>query len=394
MNKQTDYGQYFTTNQLLKEKLYNFILNEPTTILEPSVGRGDLVCFVKEKKTGIHFDMYEIDKDVPLLSGVTESGKVTYADFMTQNIEQKYTTVIGNPPFVRTKRGNLYIDFTEKCFNLLVPDGGEMIFIVPSDFFKLTCASKLLDKMMKNGNFTHIFHPNNEKLFENASIDVLVFRYCRSLTELQKQVLYNDKLLYVINKNGFITFIENDPTATNTTLFTFDYYFDVYVGLVTGKEDVYKNRELGNIDIINGENKVEKYIYVESFPCPNEKINSYLLEHKPVLIGRAIRKFNEKNWFEWGAPRNISVMRMKRGSDCIYLSNLTRHTNVAFLEKVNYFGGGLLMLLPKKNINLQKIVTYMNSNTFKENFMFSGRFKIGHRQICNSQIPAEYIELC
>ena len=49
------------------------------------------------------------------------------------------------------------------------------------------------------------------------------------------------------------------------------------------------------------------------------------------------------------------------------------------------------MLKPKKECNLDKIVLYINSNIFKNNFIFSGRFKIGHRQICNSYIPCEYL---
>jgi hypothetical protein len=61
--------------------------------------------------------------------------------------------------------------------------------------------------------------------------------------------------------------------------------------------------------------------------------------------------------------------------------------------KVSYFGGGLIMLKPKKACNLNNIVSYLNSNTFKDNFLFSGRFKIGHRQISNSYIPSEYLQL-
>ena len=49
------------------------------------------------------------------------------------------------------------------------------------------------------------------------------------------------------------------------------------------------------------------------------------------------------------------------------------------------------MLKPKKECNLNNVVSYLNSNTFKDNFIFSGRFKIGHRQISNSNIPSEYL---
>jgi len=377
-------GQYFTTHNELKEKVFEFILNNPSNILEPSIGQGDLITFITDHNPSIIFDMYEIDSTIKLLDKI-EKDKVIYVDFMKQQITKTYKTIVGNPPYIRTKKGNLYIDFIEKCYNLL-DNNGELIFIVPSDFFKLTSASKLLNVMMINGTFTHIFHPHNEKMFENASIDIIIFRYCKN-NLIEKKVLYNDKLLYIINSNGLITFEEKE----NNNNVMFQDYFDIYVGLVSGKEEVYKNEKLGNIKILNGEDKVEKYIYIEQFPCEDEEINKYLLQHIKVLTQRKIRKFNEKNWFEFGATRNIKNVTNNIGKDCIYIYNLTRKINVSFLGKVNYFGGGLIMLQPKKMCNLNNILAYINSNTFKNNFMFSGRFKIGHRQISNSYIPNEYL---
>ena len=384
MTSKHDLGQYFTTNNELKEKVFEFILNNPSNILEPSIGQGDLIAFVIDKTPNVSFDMYEIDPNIKLLDKV-QKDCVVYGDFMKQIITKTYKTIVGNPPYVRTKKGNLYIDFTEKCYNLL-DENGELIFIVPSDFLKLTSASKLLNIMMKNGTFTHIFHPHNERMFENASIDVIVFRYCKN-SSIEKKVLYNDKLLYITNSNGLITFGEEE----NTNSVMFQDYFDIYVGLVSGKEEVYKNEELGNIQVLNSEDKVDKYIYIEKYPCENEKINKHLLSYKKELIGRGIRKFNENNWFEWGAPRNITAINANIGKDCIYINTLTRKPNVSFLGKVQYFGGGLIMLKPKKTCNLNNIISYINSNNFKNNFMFSGRFKIGHRQICNSYIPNEYL---
>jgi adenine-specific DNA-methyltransferase len=359
-------------------------MNNPSNILEPSMGQGDLITFVTNKNPSVTFDMYEIDTTIKLLENI-EKDKVVYGDFMKQIITKTYKTIIGNPPYVRTKKGNLYIDFTEKCFNLL-EDNGELIFIVPSDFLKLTSASNLLNIMMTNGTFTHIFHPHNEKMFENASIDVIVFRYCKNIS-IEKKVLYNNKLLYITNSNGLITFGEEE----NNHIFMFKDYFDIYVGLVSGKEEVYKNKELGNIEVLNGKDKFDKYIYIENYPCENKNINEYLFQHKKELIERGIRKFNENNWFEWGAPRNITTINENIGKDCIYINNITRMSDVSFIGKVNYFGGGLIMLKPKKNCNLNNIVSYINSDTFKYNFMFSGRFKIGHRQISNSYIPTKYL---
>ena len=88
---------------------------------------------------------------------------------------------------------------------------------------------------MINGTFTHIFHPHNEKMFENASIDVIVFRYCKN-NLIEKKVLYNDKPLYITNSKGLITFGKEE----NNNSIIFQDYFDICVGLVSGKEEVYQ----------------------------------------------------------------------------------------------------------------------------------------------------------
>ena len=384
MTTKHELGQYFTTNNDLKEKVFEFILNSPNNILEPSIGQGDLIQHITDKTPDIIFDMYEIDTSIKFLDKI-QKDKVIYGDFMKQKIKKTYKTIVGNPPYVKTKKGNLYIDFTEKCYKLL-DDNGELIFIVPSDFLKLTSSSKLLNEMMENGTFTHIYHPNNEKLFEGASIDVIIFRYCKNKL-LEKKIMYNDKHQYITNSDGLITFTDEE----NTNKVMFKDYFDIYVGIVSGKEEVYKNEELGNIEVLNGEDKIEKYIYIEEFPSNNDKINKHLLNYKKDLIERQIRKFNEDNWFEFGATRNMTTINANLGKDCIYIYNLTRKSNVAFLGKVSYFGGNLIILIPKKSIDLNNMLSFINSDIFKSNFMFSGRFKIGHRIISNSFIPNEYL---
>lgn len=373
-------GQYFTKHISLKEKIHEFILNCPNTILEPSVGRGDLIDYLYNK-IECRFDMYEIDNTIELMKNVPKN--VIYIDFLKENITKKYDTIIGNPPYIKTSNGNLYINFVEKCYNLLNKNG-ELIFIVPSDFMKLTSSSKLLTNMMKSGTFTHIYHPNSEKLFENASIDVIVFRYCKNC-ELEKKVLYNNEIKFINCNNGIITF-ENNINNTDINRCLISEYFDVYVGIVSGKDSVFKNSIYGNIEVLNSKNKTDKFILLDSFPCDNNDLNTYLLNNKEELINRRIKKFNQKNWFEWGALRNIDKVKTNLNRPCIYVKNLTRNENIAFVGKVQYFGGSLLMMIPKKKIELEKVIGYLNNNNFKSNYMYSGRFKIGQKQLCNANI--------
>lgn len=376
-------GQYFTKNEFLKEAVYNLILNNPTNILEPSCGRGDLIEYVQSKNSFIQFDSYEIDESIQLLNSINKS-KIIYGDFLLQEINKKYCTIIGNPPYVKTTNGNLYIDFIYKCYCLL-QDNGELIFIVPSDFIKLTSSSNLINEMMNHGTFTHIIHPNKENLFEEANIDVIIFRYCKN-KELDKNVKVNGEEKYLINTNGILTY-SNEMNVSNET---FADYFDIYVGMVTGKEDIFKNDTYGNMHILNGKNKLEKYILLSSFPSPNNELNDYMLSHKDSLISRKIKKFNEKNWFEWGALRNHKTIKNKIGNECIYVYNLTRSNEICFKGKVQYFGGSLIIMIPKKKVNLDTVIDYMNSDTFKSNYMYSGRFKIGHKQLhnCLFNIPS------
>ena len=63
---------------------------------------------------------------------------------------------------------------------------------------------------------------------------------------------------------------------------------------------------------------------------------------------------------------------------------MTRSNEVCFEGSVQYFGGGLIAMIPKKNINIKKFINYLNSDKFKHNYIYSGRFKIGHRQLENA----------
>jgi adenine-specific DNA-methyltransferase len=383
-------GQFFTKNIILKETVISFIKNNPNTILEPCVGRGDLVEHVlsnTNQSKQPKFIMYEIDNSIQPLSSIN-SCDIEYCDFLNKEVEETFDTIIGNPPFVRTQKGNLYIDFTLKCFELLNP-GGELIFIVPSDFFKLTSAKHIINAMMNDGTFTNIFHPNNERLFEDASIDVLVFRYCRD-SSLDNKISFNNLPKYINNTQGIITFTEND--ISNYTRIG-DLY-NVYVGVVSGCESVFKNDLLGNQMILNSHGSRENYILIQTFPTQNDELNEHMLTYKSQLISRRIRKFTEKNWFEWGALRNTNVMKEHRGKKCIYVRNITRQPIVAFTDKVSYFGGGLLMMIPKPGIrvSMEKTIQYLNSTEFIENYMYSGRFRIGHNQLVNSRIMKKNVK--
>lgn len=374
-------GQYFTTAKILQDKIVEFVKNDSSIILEPSFGKGHLVQLFP----GRQFECYEIDKTLkPPLFEVDKTKRVIYQDFLGANIRKKYSTIIGNPPYVKTSTGNLYLDFIDKCHNLLEM-GGELIFIAPSDFVKLTSAKNLVKKMVNTGHFTDIYFSNDETLFQGASIDTMIFRYV--LGEKGMSTAINGVQKYMIVNDGIITFASNELDKI-----TIEEYFNIYVGMVSGKEEVFKNDEFGNIDILIDENKRSKYIFIEKFPTKSKELDTYLTQNKEILLARKIRAFNYKNWFEWGAPRNKSAMEQHKGKECIYVRNITRKKIIAFRGIVEYFGASLLCMIPKKEIDLNNIIEKINSEEIRQNYTYSGRFRIGQRQLSKltMKLPSSY----
>jgi len=372
-------GQYFTISEDLQNKCLEFILNNPKTILEPSYGKGHLVVKILQTLPTVEIIAYEIDKSLePIIH--SENIHVTYCDFLQHNIAQKFCTIVGNPPYVKTASGNLYLKFIEKCVDLL-ENSGELIFIVPSDFLKATSARATILYMTSIGSFTDIYFPNKENLFKGANIDVMTFRYEKGLVNFGTTKI-NNRSMYTLFSDGIITFHES-PLENSVIVRD---VFHVYVGIVSGKEEVFKN-EIGNVKILTHKDVQNKYILIDSFPSSDEVINKYLLEFKQSLITRKIRKFNSNNWWEWGALRNINIIRENIGRPCIYVYNLSRKPFIAFKSTVQLFGGNLLCMIPKsEEVDLEEVLTFLNSNIFKKNYTYSNRFKIGHKQLYNAVI--------
>ena len=369
-------GQFFTINEGLQQYVFDNVEHLGARLLEPSFGAGHLLKKFKEHDDKYPMKCFEIDSTIKPCLDLNENQEILYGDFMKYPFhDEKFKTIIGNPPYVKKSNGNLYLHFIKRCYELL-DDDGELIFIVPSDFIKLTSASTIISEMVEHGSFTHFLFPHDEKLFDSASVDVVVFRYRKGV--FTQKVDVNDTLKFCNTIDGIVTFSDEHMCGDVVSN-----VFNVYVGLVSGKDEVYKV-PFGNMDILVDEEKVEKFIFADTFPTGQTQIDEHLLKNKTHLMNRKIKKFNETNWFEWGAPRNIRMIEEKGDNPCIYVKNLTRDERVAFEGTVRYFGGKLLCLVPHVEVDLNEIVRLFNSQEFRKNYMYAGRFKIGQRQLANA----------
>lgn len=111
-SKQQRLGQYFTVSKILQEKVYEWIFNHPQKILEPSVGQGHLVDYIRQKNHHVRFDMFEIDKTLEIYNNeikyiYNNDGCITITDKeKTENgfyIKDVFVGMVSGCPKVKIK---------------------------------------------------------------------------------------------------------------------------------------------------------------------------------------------------------------------------------------------------------------------------------------------------
>jgi hypothetical protein len=217
-----DLGQHWTPKDVVQTML-TLKKNKGLT-LEPSAGSGRFVE-VLDNVVAI-----EIDEKV-----VPDNLKDRYiiSNFFEISEEQKFQTVIGNPPYVAGKlltpewfcdwkgvlprTANAYLHMIDKCVNHL-EESGELIFIVPSSVFSDSSRGKeLRKKMVTLGAFTDVIFCHEQIEWENAAVDTLIFRWERGA--IQEKVKTNRGPKTLFESGGFIWLIDFTPMGTLGELF-------------------------------------------------------------------------------------------------------------------------------------------------------------------------------
>ena len=331
-------------------------------VLEPSCADG---FFLKNHKR----DIIGIEKYKAIANQ-----NALVMDFFKYPISNKFNTIIGNPPYVRyndivrdtrdildltifDKRTNLYLFFIEKCCKHL-REGGELIFITPRDFIKLTCSKKLNTFLYENGSITFFKDIGDKQIFKDVCPNVAIWRWVKGITKHRN--------FYCQNGQIYFKKINSRKTLGD--------YFNVKVGAVSGANEIFTNKEHGNVDFVFSKTrktgKLKKMIYRKEHKC--------LLKHKESLINRKIKKFNESNWWDWG--RAYPQYNQNR----IYVNFKTRNKEPFFISDCNAFEGAVLALIPKDNNknDLPYWNKFLNGlNWEKLGFNIDGRNIFGQRTL-------------
>lgn len=408
-------GQFFTTNLKIQSIFEKLVINKSGTFLEPSVGEGHLLSKIDLNNR----EAIIVEYDKKLYSTIKtklskENLLLKQGCFFEQKLDYDISSIVSNPPYVSKNeysaniskamqkfigdneykgKYNISYLFIHKCTQLLT-NNGEMIFIVPKDFSYSTSALPLRNYLKNNGYFSHWIDCQEEKIFNDASIETLViFRWVKSkeknITQTYKST--NDFIsnIFEIKKEIFI--------GTQKTLFfvnikdykLFDKFgslgdsFEVMVGSVTGCDPVfkvdqdsfdYKKNKIVLQYFNTGFNQVSLFINTnlfDHFSDLPEDIQKHLLKHKSILLKRyGIKK---ETWWKWSFLRNANFSLVESNTPKILTFSKTRAQTPFILGNNHGFVGSVYGLFPKNNkINLKDVIDLLNSPLYKELYLSSG----------------------
>lgn len=379
MDKVKNLGQVYTTIPIV-ERMFNLSTNYGR-VLEPSAGEGVFTDYILNNSDR---ELISIEIDP-----CNKRDDFITLDFFDYSENNKFSTIIGNPPYVASKnitedtlskcnsidylreydnRTNLYILFIRKCIDHL-EDGGELIFITPREFIKSTSSIPLNNYLYDNGTITHWYEYGDEVLFKGYSPTVSVWRYVKGDFSRKTEV-NNGERVFVLNE-GQISFTDGNNSVKFSDLFF------VKVGAVSGKDSIFTS-DNGNVEFVcsytNKTGELKRMFYnIE---------HDDLLEHKEDLLNRKIKKFDESNWWKWGRGLYES------DSDRIYVNCKTRNNKPFFTHDCKYYDGSVLAIFPKIDMDINEMLDLLNDVDWDElGFKVGGRFCFTQRSLENTYLP-------
>lgn len=371
-------GQIFTPEAIVE--LMIGLRRNRGRVLEPSAGNG---AFSRRLKGCVAI---EVDRRVA-------QDDALVLDFFAYPTSERFDTVIGNPPYVRyqdipaeTKglldrtlfdgRSNLALFFIEKSVRHLRP-GGELIFIVPREFIKLTAARKLNAWLYGEGTISHWIETGDMTVFHGAVPNCAIFRFVRG--DFSRRTHYRTladptwQEREFVHIDGQLAFTRVHLTVPMSTL------FDVKVGAVSGADDIFEHPE-GNREFVCSTTidtgKTRRMIYNVKHP--------HLDKFKDRLIQRRVRPFDERNWWMWGRTYHDAP------GPRIYVNGKTRRRHPFFTHPCTAYDGSILALFPKiQGMDLGAAIDLLNTAVPWDElgFVVDGRFLFSQRTLQTLVLP-------
>lgn len=371
-------GQVFTPPAVVAQMLA--LRRNRGRVLEPSCGEGAFLGALPEAVA------LELD-------GTIAPASAQVMDFFAYPETEKFDTIVGNPPYVRSRdvlpdtarlltsqlldgHANLYLHFIEKCVRHLNP-GGELIFITPRDFLKSTGARRLNAWLYAQGTITDMLDLGDVRIFRDAAPNCMIWRFERG--NLAHRTTDGRRMAL---SGGQLFFTHGSYSVPGSTVFS------VRVGGVSGADKVYASDVLGDTDFVCSHTVQTGQTKRMIFAADSPEARAHLEAHKTTLLARKVTRFDESNWWKWGrfhahteAPR-------------IYVNQKTRHPQPFYLHACRNWDGAVLALFPhQREADVTRLAAMLNAVDWAElGFVCDGRFLFAQRSLEQVLLPEAFAE--
>lgn len=397
MNKKIKENGVVFTPKYICDFMISFIENKHNSVFEPSCGEG---IFIKTLIDNGYKNITANDINTEFI----EKCKTNFTDvkfynenFIDYDKNEKYDTIIGNPPYVRIQnlqndlvlkmkeeypelQGNtdLYIYFIIKCINMLKQDG-KMIFIIPNSFLYNKSCKKVLNKLINDGLLEYVIDFREKKIFDGFSIYncILVcnkknakerqyYNYSTDLNGIYVKIPYikepikNSLLNYIDVKNGIATLCDNVYIIKEKEIIKEDNQY-----LYIEKDDKSYKIEKNIIQKILKVSKKEEYYII----CPytwidgkakimddlNEypECEKYLLHYKKILEKRDKGTKKYEQWYAYGRHQGLDYNDTNR----YFISNIVKNIkDNIYQEKIPLFYSGLHIIIKESNYDILQVI--------------------------------------
>lgn len=371
-------GQVFTPPAVVAQMLA--LRRNHGRVLEPSCGDGVFLAALPEAVA------LELDAEI-----APPAARVM--DFFAYPETEKFDTIIGNPPYVRSRdvlpetarlltsqlldgHANLYLHFIEKCLRHLNP-GGELIFITPRDFLKSTGAKQLNTWLYEQGTITDMLDLGDVRIFRDAAPNCMIWRFERG--NLTHRTCDGRRMALSGGQLFFTRGIYSVPANS---------VYSVRVGAVSGADTVFAHEKLGDTDFVCSHTVQTGLTKRMIFEAESPEAKAYLLANKPTLLARKVTRFDESNWWKWG--------RFHAHTDAarIYVNQKTRHAQPFYLHECRNWDGAVLALFPhKRDADVGRLAAMLNEVDWAElGFVCDGRFLFAQRSLEQALLPESFLE--
>ena len=193
------HGQYYTSEDVTEFMVGLASVPKSARVLEPGYGEGAFLAPLLEAgyTNVIGYDI-DLKNQRAVQKRFGEKIEAHLQSFLEELPNKPFQLIIGNPPYVH------WNNITEETRSLLAADGfwkayanvewdllyafiiwsvehlsddGELIFIVPYNWFSSTHAASLRRYLGDHGSFEELVHFSEYKLFDDCAPNALIFKY-------------------------------------------------------------------------------------------------------------------------------------------------------------------------------------------------------------------------